>query len=116
MTTRLLPAVCALVAACSGPTTSGPSPLVTGLEGAPASIQDSCQLAAKRCVRCHSVERITRLQVVSPVHWQRYVMRMRLQPDSGIGPREGDDIARCLVYRSFGARGIAELQSGVSDE
>ena len=110
-------ACCALVwvAACSGGPARGTSPLVRGLEGADSEVRASCRVAAKKCVRCHSVERIVRLHVVSPVHWQRYVNRMRMQPDSGIGPKEGEQITECLVYRRFGAGGLAKLRSGQGD-
>jgi hypothetical protein len=43
------------------------------------------------------------------MHWEAYVHRMRLQPQSGILPDEERPILGCLVFRSFGAEGLASL-------
>ena len=77
---------------------------------APLEIRTGCALAESRCTRCHAIDRVLNARVDSPAHWQQYVRRMRLQPQSGILPDEEDPIARCLVFRSFGAPGLAALR------
>jgi len=47
-------------------------------------------------------------RVSRPIHWVRYVDRMRRQPESGIAPDEAPVIVRCLIYRSFGPEVLAE--------
>jgi hypothetical protein len=76
---------------------------------APVEVRLGCALAETRCTRCHSVDRIISARIVSPTHWQAYVRRMRLQPQSGILPDEERPILQCMVYRSFGASGLASL-------
>jgi hypothetical protein len=76
---------------------------------APVEVRLGCALAETRCTRCHTIDRVIGTRVDSPVHWQDYVRRMRLQPQSGILPDEEPPILRCLVYRSFGAPGVASL-------
>ena len=76
---------------------------------APVDIRMGCALAENRCTRCHTIDRVLNARVDSPTHWQAYVHRMRLQPQSGILPDEEPPIMRCLVYRSFGAEGVASL-------
>jgi hypothetical protein len=78
---------------------------------APLEIRTGCALAETRCSRCHAIDRVLNTRVDSPGHWLQYVHRMRLQPQSGILPDEEDPIARCLVYRSFGAPGLAALHT-----
>jgi hypothetical protein len=77
--------------------------------GAPVDVRLGCALAENRCTRCHTVDRVLAARVSSPVHWQAYVHRMRLQPQSGILPDEERPILGCLVFRSFGAEGLASL-------
>jgi hypothetical protein len=76
---------------------------------APVEIRMGCALAESRCTRCHTIDRVLNAHVDSPTHWQAYVHRMRLQPQSGILPDEEPPILRCLVYRSFGSAGVASL-------
>jgi len=76
---------------------------------APVEVRLGCALAESRCTHCHTIDRILNARVDAPVHWQDYVHRMRLQPQSGILPDEEPPILRCLVYRSFGAPGVASL-------
>ena len=75
----------------------------------PVEVRLGCALAETRCTRCHTIDRILNARVNSPNHWRAYVHRMRLQPQSGILPDEEAPILRCLVYRSFGSNGLAEL-------
>jgi hypothetical protein len=76
---------------------------------APVAVRLGCALAEQRCTRCHTIDRILAARVDSPVHWQAYVHRMRLQPQSGILPDEERPILDCLVFRSFGPDGLASL-------
>ena len=76
---------------------------------APVDVRLGCALAESRCTHCHTVDRVLNMRVEAPLHWQAYVHRMRLQPQSGILPDEEAPILRCLVYRSFGASGVASL-------
>ena len=76
---------------------------------APVEIRLGCALAESRCTRCHTIDRVLTARIDSPQHWQAYVHRMRLQPQSGILPDEEQPILRCLVYRSFGPTGVATL-------
>jgi hypothetical protein len=78
-------------------------------DNAPVDVQQGCALAEKRCTRCHTIDRVLGAHIDSPALWKEYVHRMRLQPQSGISSDEERGIARCLVYRSFGAPGLAEL-------
>jgi len=86
---------------------SGSRPhLVLEDPGAPADLQRACALAEERCSRCHTLERVAHAEIASPAHWQDQVARMRRLAGSAISRRDGDDISRCLVYRSFGAAGL----------
>jgi hypothetical protein len=85
---------------------------ITAPPDAPVGIESDCALAQTRCSRCHSIDRVSEARVASPSHWQAYVHRMRLQPQSGILPIEEPLILRCLVYRSFGSAGLDELAGG----
>ena len=77
---------------------------------APVEVRLGCALADARCTRCHTVDRIINAPLQTIPHWQAYVHRMRLQPQSGILPDEELPILRCLVYRSLGANAVATLQ------
>ena len=88
---------------CSGGRSQSQTPLLRGLDEAPGEIRSDCQVAGRKCVQCHPVERIIMADVDSPKHWQRYVARMRLQPGSHIDRHDAGRIERCLIYRSFGA-------------
>jgi hypothetical protein len=82
---------------------------------APVAVRLGCALAENRCTRCHTLDRIIDARIDSPSHWQAYVHRMRLQPQSGILPDEEPPILRCLVYRSFGDAGLATLPAEVRE-
>lgn len=89
---------------------SGAQPrLVLDDPGAPADLQRACALAEDRCSRCHTLERVAHAEIASPAHWQDQIARMRRLAGSAISRRDGDDISRCLVYRSFGAAGLDSL-------
>ncbi len=76
---------------------------------APALARTGCELAERRCSRCHSIDRVLSARIGAPVQWQRYVRRMRLVPASGIAPFEERPIVACLVRLSFGAAGLSAL-------
>lgn len=94
----------AMLASCGGAGSSG------GVDPRWApSDRVRCQLAEKRCSRCHPFDRVLSVTVSEPVGWKTYVHRMRLVPGSGIAPAEERTIVECLVGRSFGSEGIARL-------
>jgi hypothetical protein len=76
----------------------------------PPDVRSACDLAGRRCSRCHPIERLLLAQVSRPEHWAQYVDRMRRQPESGITEVEGATITRCLVYRSFGPQGLQSYE------
>jgi hypothetical protein len=82
----------------------GPSlgKLLPGDEPAPAEIREACTVTAKKCTRCHSIDRVLVAQVTSPHQWEAYVGRMRRMTSSGISAADAPQIVQCLVYRSFG--------------
>jgi hypothetical protein len=86
-----------------------------GVSGLDSELEDSCRLTARRCSRCHDIERVLYVRVRDPGHWSRYVDRMRRMPGSGISVEEGEIILRCVVYRSFGHRGLRILDASPSD-
>ncbi len=45
-----------------------------------------------------------------PHAWRRYVRRMRMMPSASIQVSEVPKIVQCLVYRDFGAQGLASLK------
>jgi hypothetical protein len=67
--------------------------------GAPPALQRACQLADRRCSRCHPIDRVMVAGVLQPADWSDYVRRMRLTPGSGITAREEPVIIRCLVVQ-----------------
>jgi hypothetical protein len=80
-------------------------PLLPDAASAPPEIRRACDMTARRCTRCHTIDRILVAQVTSARHWEAYVQHMRHMPTSGIGEADGAEIVRCLVYRSFGTSG-----------
>jgi hypothetical protein len=78
----------------------------------PPDIAQACDLAARRCSRCHPLERPLIAHVTRPTNWVWYVDRMRHQPESGITEDEGRTIVRCLVFHSFGSEGLRSLAEG----
>jgi hypothetical protein len=78
-------------------------------EAMPADIGADCDLAARRCTRCHTIDRVLNARIGEPDEWRRYVHRMRLMPSSAIAPDEEFPIAKCLVFRTSGHTGLAQL-------
>lgn len=93
-----------LVAASPGCAGSEPRDLTSAARqsGAVPALQRACQLADRRCSRCHPIDRVMMAGVREASEWSDYVRRMRLTPGSGITAREEPVIVRCLVQRSFG--------------
>jgi len=85
--------------------------LMEGVTGHGPDIERACELTAQRCTRCHGIERVLFARVSHPMHWERYVERMRRMPGSGISEQEAAIILRCVVYRSFGHRGLRILDA-----
>jgi hypothetical protein len=113
LTISLAPLVFLAALACGCGEAARPSGLVlTEGRTPPPDVAAACDLAARRCSRCHPIERLLLAQVSRPAHWVRYVERMRRQPESGISEAEGQTITRCLVFRSFGADGLRALEEG----
>ena len=97
-----------MLSACSG-SQSGENPLLANLAAPPSGeLRANCDLVRVKCTGCHTIDRILRADPGSPKAWERYVDRMRRQPGSGITIKDEDPILQCLVYRSFGADGLAE--------
>ena len=113
MTTRAVLAL-SLVAAlscASDERRASASLLLPDPVAAPAALRTDCSVAERRCSRCHPLDRITNTRVAAPSGWQSYVRRMRLTPGSGIPRADEPAIVRCLVFGSFGASGLRQLES-----
>lgn len=98
------------IAACGAG--EAPGRILTAGRSPPPDIADACDLAARRCSRCHPLERVLLAHVASPGNWVWYVDRMRHQPESGITEAEGRVIERCLVFHTFGPEGLSSLVEG----
>lgn len=83
--------------------------LMEGMNRQDAAITDACELTARRCTACHDIDRVLDATPSHPDQWERYIDRMRRMRGSGISASDGDVILRCLVYRSFGERGLREI-------
>ena len=103
MTTKAI-MVAIAVAACGG--VDEHAMLTSAVVSAPAEIRADCELAATRCSRCHTLDRVVDAPATDPQYWRIYVRRMRLNPGSGISPDEEDPILHCLLYRSFGTTSL----------
>lgn len=79
---------------------------------APTRIREACTVTAKKCTRCHSIDRVLVAQVTSPNQWESYVGRMRRMTASGITAEDAPRIVECLVYRSFGQEENREAITG----
>ena len=104
-TSSLAAVLVAAVASCGagGRQQNALDALRSGYAAFPETIDGACALAAARCTRCHTIDRVLLARVESREHWRYYVDRMRRQPQSGISLDEGETITRCLIYRSFDA-------------
>ena len=82
------------IAACAGE----PRGLLTGAPTPTPDIAQACELATRRCSRCHPIERVMMSRGIGPARWEMYVEQMRLKPSSGISPAEAATIFRCLQF------------------
>lgn len=73
----------------------------------PAALRDDHELFARRCSRCHSVSVPLLAHVTDARHWERYVERMRRQPNSGIAVAEAPAIVRFLTWYTDAQRAAA---------
>ena len=111
-------AVGLVIALACGPTGRAPpvERLMEGMSGQDTAIEQACELTARRCTTCHDLDRVLAFRPADPVTWELYVGRMRRMRGSGISHREGDTILRCLVYRSFGADGLRDLEPSAGSD
>lgn len=105
----LLVALAAVSSGCSG-AQSGGNPLLQGMESPSDRVLEGCNLAQKKCTRCHTMDQLLATEVGTPEAWRMYVHRMRMMPGAGIRAPEEPKIVHCLVYRSFGDEGLATLE------
>lgn len=105
----MLVALAALSGACSG-SQSGENRLLRGYESAPDSVREGCNIAQRKCTRCHTMDQLLANNASTPEGWRLYVHRMRLMPGAGIQASEEPKIVTCLVYRTFGEEGLAALE------
>lgn len=76
---------------------SSPALLPANAQLEPA-IRQGCTLTARKCSRCHPIDRITVARGIGEASWRLYVDEMRLKPSSGISVEDAQLIMRCLVY------------------
>ena len=86
------------------------NPLLHDIENPSKTVQEGCDLARQKCTRCHTMERILVTHPSNAHGWRRYVRRMRLMPSADIQEAEEPKIVKCLVFRAFGAEGLASLE------
>lgn len=107
-----LAAAIAVALACGPPPRSSPvDRLMAGVSPPQRAIEESCRLTAVRCTACHDIDRVLAVRPAEPLQWEQTIARMRRMRGSGISRPDGDAILRCLVYRSFGARGLRDLDA-----
>jgi hypothetical protein len=105
----LLPLLACLASCLPGPSLGK---LLPGDEPAPREIREACTVTAKKCTRCHSIDRVLVAQVSSAHQWEAYVGRMRRMSASGITAADAPKIVQCLVYRSSRQEESREAISG----
>lgn len=107
-------AVALAVALACGPTGRRAPPveqLLDGMSGPDPATEAGCQLTARRCTACHDIDRVLAVQPADPFQWQQTIGKMRRMRGSGISDRDGHEILRCLVFRSFGAAGLRDIDA-----
>jgi len=97
------------LSACPG-SMSSENPLLHEMESPSKIVQEGCELAYRKCTRCHTIERLMATKPSDAHAWRRYVRRMRMMPSAAIQVSEEPKIVQCLVYRDFGAKGLASLE------
>ena len=63
-------------------------------------LRSDYELFSQRCSKCHGLARPLNAGDKSDEFWQRYVSRMRRQPESGIAVEDEPPILRFLHYYS----------------
>ena len=66
----------------------------------PEEMQQSYELFAARCSKCHTLARPINSNYALPDEWSRYVKRMMRKPGSGISPKDAKSIYEFLSYDS----------------
>jgi len=64
----------------------------------PKEIQESYQVFATKCVKCHTLARPINTDMTNQ-GWKMYIKRMMNKPDSGISPTVGKTIYKFLKFR-----------------
>ncbi len=62
-------------------------------------MQESYELFARKCSRCHTVARPINSDF-APDEWQKYVHKMMRKPGSGLTPKTAEEIIKFLIYDS----------------
>ncbi len=65
-------------------------------EDAPPALAAEWPLVARRCTRCHTMQRVLNAADKTPDKWRRTVDRMAARPGAGITPEEAGRIARAV--------------------
>ncbi|MGE0870699.1 MAG: hypothetical protein AB7P03_19190 [Kofleriaceae bacterium] len=103
--TGALVAIALIVIGCSQQRIS----LLADQARTPPTIRKACELAQRKCSRCHGLERI-QLAHHNKAEWKAYVDRMRVMPGSGITGGDSEVILRCLDYISTENRRTNRLE------
>ena len=82
----------------------------------PKDLVANYTLFSKRCSRCHTLSRPINAPISSARHWKAYVNRMRLNPSSGISPKDAQRIVMFLDYWTVHRNEILAGKGGASDE
>ena len=62
-------------------------------------MQESYELFARKCSRCHTVARPINSDF-APDEWRKYVHKMMRKPGSGLTPKTAEEIIKFLIYDS----------------
>lgn len=105
-------AALAVALACGGPPRrSSADRLLEGAAEPDPATEQACRLTAIRCTACHDIDRVLAMQPAEPLQWNQIIGRMRRMRGSGISQQDGDQVLRCLVFRSFGAGGLRAIEA-----
>ena len=74
----------------------------------PVEVRADYAVFARRCSKCHPLERALNSGIQDDAHWVDYVRRMRRQPGSGITADDVPPILRFLHYHSLTVRAARE--------
>jgi hypothetical protein len=82
----------------------------------PVEVQRDYAVFANKCSKCHTLARPLALagREDSDEYWERYVERMRRQPQSGISESDGLIVRRFLHFYSHAERARREPDAGAS--